>query len=77
MGASDRARTETRAFLMVASVDCSTGLDDEFINLGALFGAQLSDSGLSSRPIALSFDTNSIFFRGDPDSVLSSDEECE
>lgn len=62
---------------MVASVDCSTGFDDEVINLGALFGAQLSDSGLSSRLIALSLDTNSMLFRGDPESVLSSDEERE
>lgn len=54
MGASDRARTETRAFLMVASADCSMGFEPEF-NLGTLLAAQPwdSDSGLSSLPTLL------------------------
>lgn len=105
MGASDRARTETRAFLMVASVDWSSGFEE--FNLGALLGPQAwdSDSGLSSLPpmdlllsdlklellswwsklggiswsLPLLFfeAVSAALFNGDPERVLSSDEELD
>ena len=74
MGASDRARTETRAFLIVASADWSIVLGG--LNLEALFWTQpcVSDSGLSSLPAPFPF---SWWFWGDPERsrVLSSDED--
>lgn len=79
MGASDRARTETRAFLIVASADWSTAAGLEGFNLGILLEFQPcdSDSGLSSRPTLLPSRTTSFLltFLGDPEMVLSSDEE--
>ncbi|OMO57910.1 hypothetical protein COLO4_34993 [Corchorus olitorius] len=92
MGAFDRARTEKRAFLMVASLlDWSIGFGDGF-NFWTLLGPQPSDSRLSSLLILLpsqklevSWSNWELFsflvlrisklFRGDPDCVLSSDEE--
>lgn len=84
--ASDLARTETRAFLIVASVaDCSATLEELSI-FWTLLGPQPcdSESGLSSLPVLpLLFLIWSLFpasirlFWGVFDLVLSSDEELD
>lgn len=76
IGASDLARTETRAFLMVASVAWSIGLGG-VLSLGTLLGTQpcVSDSGLSSLPTLLPLVLT--LFWGEADRVLASDEEFE
>lgn len=82
MGASDRARTETRALLMVASealLSMTTlELELELFNLETLVGFHPSDSGLSSlTTIALFFCNSILLLFNDPEIVLSPDEECE